>query len=1602
MSETKPPRTFVPPPPEASLVSAPIVSSASERARRTLRARLDTLLPPLQVRIRTRRIDALVDALLELAEPGAKLWDDSSAEQLASLAALLQRVVNDFQVQLAALDRQIAGHVDAYARARTPALKRRRLEAMIDETAPTARAARIDRRALARHLDLDALRERYDDRRERLIVLIELGIMAFGPAMRDALAKAKPSELAELRELLFQIEPARFLANQLALLRHWPSRLACLESLDTVLASLELPPSESLSSWIDSGHRRVPDRQRAELVGVLGTIARNRSDHEWVQARAVTAIRHLSPYEARAIIRERLGLDASEPPSWPRRDFLVRRLLIAELARHVEDPAELALLEQALERGDPSEFARHGHCKALVDMIEAWPDAFIRMAKLLARGPAEPEADDAVARSEEPPRVRAWALLCIVRAVTVVAEQCDPSNPHDSDRLTKVVEPVADRLRDAIAREQHPLVATIACEQAVTLATLLARTALAGRLREFVASFEAPLHRCLAEGTRPAKIHETAAATLESLDRALRPERIAWTEQLAAAVQRIEPGGAGRVAVPVHAGVRPSEDELGRIFAELTRDDWGVDVEPSRSGKQLLVRRGDHRVTRLWRIIHELRHLSSNKRQAFRHTVGRSVVGRLRAHPSRLDEVTATVVPGERLQIDLEGGWGRQLPTGDDLLGMPWLQPGATRKVVSVVSSYGVTRMRLTGSFWQRLRRRLRLNLHYPQLTELRRRVLFAEEAVERRRYVDELREGYGIEVSFAAHPPLPLDEAEAHPVPPRVQALFPAPPKAGVIKPVEPAAAELAPSEAGVTAPSLALATSLLGFGEQGPFEGEWLRGNLHYFLTLEGNSQEALGLYGLALFALFLGSSHVRRRAVANARAAIPLSVGGWGTRGKSGTERLKAGMFHGLGFRTFSKTTGCEAMFIHAAPAGPQHEIFTFRPYNKATIWEQRNLLELAAGLEAEVFLWECMALNPEYVDIMQRGWMRDDYATLTNTYPDHEDIQGPAGIDVATVIGNFVPQGNIVISSELGFNPVLRASAERRDCEFVAIGDHDGDLMCGDLLAIFPYSEHPRNIALVTELARQLGIEEELAIVCMADYVYPDLGVLKFYPEVVVRGRRLNFVNGCSANERAGFLNNWKRTGCVELAANGDPERMVITVVNNRDDRVARSEVFSRILVNDVTVDAHVLIGTNLAGLSIFIDRALAGFCTTIELADAGELAEGGEAHERARKRLRSLLARVRAPVDGWWERLCGHLRLGLASMGRRFDPEAPASQAFKTWIERGRADVKAGLDFDAARGDYQKDRELQATLQKLCDESAEDPSLVTKYEVITLPTWDDFAAHFELRAVKVVIAGRAAAWLETVLEGRSTAALAELTTKLIAGWTQMFRSQIIVVWNSGSSGDQVIEQCAKAVPPGVHLTIMGTQNIKGTGLDFIYRWLSLDLVSINLAKLDHVDEKVRLDALRMMDGNSDNGFTDTGMLVARLPEITGGSALEQNMRQALYDKAHAIWKVKVEKLSAGAGASAKGGRFYTWIEAWLDFIDGAVRYWRSRQLVDDLIHFRISHNKMAVEMREIYARAKGGWLSKWVANKLPQRRSKALAMAAASEASPDLPTSRGAE
>ncbi len=271
----------------------------------------------------------------------------------------------------------------------------------------------------------------------------------------------------------------------------------------------------------------------------------------------------------------------------------------------------------------------------------------------------------------------------------------------------------------------------------------------------------------------------------------------------------------------------------------------------------------------------------------------------------------------------------------------------------------------------------------------------------------------------------------------------------------------------------------------------------------------------------------------------------------------------------------------MFLYAFPNGQTKEMFLYRSYDKATIWEQRFVAQLGQQLHSDAFLWECMGLTPSYVQILQRSWMRDDISTITNTYPDHEDIQGPAGINIPQVMTCFIPRGTRLITSEEQMLPILRDAAIELNTTFEQVGWYEAGLLASDVLKRFPYEEHPYNIALVVQVAKHLGMTPDDALREMADRVVPDLGVLKTSPIATIRTRRLQFSNGMSANERHGCINNWLRLGFDQITPDSQPGVWVTTVVNNRADRIPRSRVFASILVNDLSADRHVLIGGNLS-------------------------------------------------------------------------------------------------------------------------------------------------------------------------------------------------------------------------------------------------------------------------------------------------------------------------------------------------------------------------------------------------------------------------------------
>jgi len=671
---------------------------------------------------------------------------------------------------------------------------------------------------------------------------------------------------------------------------------------------------------------------------------------------------------------------------------------------------------------------------------------------------------------------------------------------------------------------------------------------------------------------------------------------------------------------------------------------------------------------------------------------------------------------------------------------------------------------------------------------------------------------------------------------------------------------------------------------------------------LALDANSVGQLAAISGLFLAYWVGRGLGRRANEHRWRRSIPLVIGGWGSRGKSGTERLKAGVFHGLGYRVLSKTTGCEAMVVSSIPGRAPTEIYLYRPYDKATIFEQRHVLRLAYHLQPQVLLWECMALNPNYVEILQQDWVRDDFTTITNTYPDHEDIQGPSGRDVAEVISRFIPLRGRVVSSEQHMIPVLTQQARARGSSLSTVRAEEWLLLPNDLLARFPYNEHPRNITLVARLMQTLGIERDVALRAMADHVVPDLGVLKEYGPLPYDGRSASFVNGMSANERAGFLSNWERMGFDEQPDDAGLSTFTITMLNNRADRLARQGVFAQIAALDISADAIVVIGTNV----IPFHQAY--------LADL---------HAELVDRMRDLApdpARLREEI-------------GRRLRRRPFPPERARQIA---------------VDFGGDPEDV--DRWIAAFF-------TDDPSpeaLVRHRAAQTPPT-----GRTRPDAIEQWL--RETGWLHRLsrTEGWST-------DRAIEGFVALMAARIRPLANPGLTGDQVLHNVVMVAPPDADVRILGAENIKGTGLDYVYRWLSIQRILDLTTDLLAVEPDTVRDRVRTLAAHPNYGVADTRIAIRTLGEALEGGrlaamGLEDEARRTLSRLREIL--VHRERGLHAIAEETRTERFKKWLWQAVDFWDSVRRRREADALYEDLAARRVGQEDAAKIAKEIVYRQK---------------------------------------
>ncbi|HEW97637.1 MAG: hypothetical protein DRR16_23670 [Candidatus Parabeggiatoa sp. nov. 3] len=655
---------------------------------------------------------------------------------------------------------------------------------------------------------------------------------------------------------------------------------------------------------------------------------------------------------------------------------------------------------------------------------------------------------------------------------------------------------------------------------------------------------------------------------------------------------------------------------------------------------------------------------------------------------------------------------------------------------------------------------------------------------------------------------------------------------------------------------------------------------------------------------------------------RANIPLIVGGWGTRGKSGTERIKAAMFNALGYSIFSKTTGCEAMFLHASAFKPTLEMFLFRPYDKATIWEQYNVLRQADKMGMDIFLWECMGLTPAYVEILQRQWTRDDISTITNTYPDHEDLQGPAGINIPIVMTNFIPRNGILVSTEEQMLPILQTAADELKTRLRPVTWLEAGLLTPEVLKRFPYEEHPYNIALVLAVGDELGIEPDFALKEMADRVVLDLGVLKSYPIATIKTRKLEFVMGMSANERFGALGNWSRMGFREQDFEKEPGIWLSTIVNNRSDRIARSRVFASLLVEDVSADQHVIIGTNLNGMVGYIRETWDNYASKLTL-----WPETSE-QDAPLFELEAAARTARIPVTE--AQMQTRLRIMLTSQGDLPNLE----QLLSLW---------------------QQPKKLSDSLSDMVE--PDNAKAILERLEIDLKNYEGYQAL--------------AAKLETATANQHD----ELNNRFRELLWQWFESKLVVIQNAHTTGNQIVKRIAAGTPIGFLNRIMGMQNIKGTGLDFVYRWQAWEACYQAGEKLKSTHLRTAEEGLNVLASFKEYGPLSEEYVRETIAQVqqtptgqmanfqTGFTLILSNLEQTMN-----------EFNAQGGGDSTDSNmgvffkKIFEFIEQILDAGDAVKRRKIADQVYKDMVTGRISNQTAALEVKKLNKRQKGGWLS----------------------------------
>jgi hypothetical protein len=200
----------------------------------------------------------------------------------------------------------------------------------------------------------------------------------------------------------------------------------------------------------------------------------------------------------------------------------------------------------------------------------------------------------------------------------------------------------------------------------------------------------------------------------------------------------------------------------------------------------------------------------------------------------------------------------------------------------------------------------------------------------------------------------------------------------------------------------------------------------------------------------------------------------------------------------------------------------------------------------------------------------------------------------------------------------------------------------------------------------------------------------------------------------------------------------------------------------------------------------------------------------------------------------------------------------------------------------------------------------------------------------------------------------------------------FMEKVVMIEDSHASGEQLIDRICAETPPNFTNRIMGLQNIKGTGLDFVYRWQAWDhcysaceeLTSESSARTSRA--LADLAAFQGFGSLCEHHVRETMKAVRPLPMFQSEqfqaeiAIIISNLDTTMREVAASLTATREQNLLS---------RAINLVEAFLDAGDSIRRRKTADLIYKDLVNERISRQRAAIELQELTRRQKGGWLEK---------------------------------